>query len=80
MGSNILFYQIIYQSLTIFYNLPSMSAHWFYWFVLSVWCFLFQAWRERYGLQGATGRTRSGYTELKDNQSSLVTEIKKNGN
>lgn len=33
------------------------------------------AWRERYGVQGATGRTRAGYTELKDNQSSPVTEI-----
>lgn len=33
------------------------------------------AWRERYGVQGATGRTRAGYTELKDNQSSPVTEL-----
>ncbi|XP_069555539.1 G-protein coupled receptor-associated protein LMBRD2B-like isoform X1 [Brachyistius frenatus] len=36
------------------------------------------AWRERYGVQGATGCTRAGYTELKDNQDSPVTEIKKN--
>ncbi|KAG8011967.1 LMBR1 domain-containing protein 2 [Nibea albiflora] len=34
-------------------------------------------WRERYGVQGANGRTRAGYTELNDNQSSPVTEIKK---
>ncbi|XP_041793274.1 G-protein coupled receptor-associated protein LMBRD2a [Chelmon rostratus] len=34
------------------------------------------AWRERCGIHGATGRTRVGYTELKDNQSSPVTEIK----
>ncbi|XP_074493905.1 G-protein coupled receptor-associated protein LMBRD2a [Sebastes fasciatus] len=34
------------------------------------------AWRERYAVQGATGRSRAGYTELKDNQSSPVTEIK----
>ncbi|XP_078106971.1 G-protein coupled receptor-associated protein LMBRD2B-like [Sander vitreus] len=33
------------------------------------------AWRERYGVQGATGRTRAGYTQLNDNQSSPVTEI-----
>eukprot|EP00064_Thunnus_orientalis_P002002 superscaffoldBa00000139_g2007 len=37
------------------------------------------AWRERYGAQGATGRTRPGYTELNDNQNSPVTEIKRNG-
>lgn len=35
------------------------------------------AWRERYGVQGATGRTRAGYTEIKDNQSSPVKEIKR---
>ncbi|XP_051277583.1 G-protein coupled receptor-associated protein LMBRD2B [Dicentrarchus labrax] len=35
------------------------------------------AWRERYGGQGATGQTRAGYTELKDSQSSPVTETKK---
>lgn len=42
-------------------------------------CFtpLFQAWRERYGNQGATGRSRAGYTELKDD--SPVTESKKSG-
>ncbi|XP_044051851.1 G-protein coupled receptor-associated protein LMBRD2B-like [Siniperca chuatsi] len=34
------------------------------------------AWRERYGDQGATGRTRAAYTELKDSQSSPVMEIK----
>ncbi|XP_070760585.1 G-protein coupled receptor-associated protein LMBRD2a [Enoplosus armatus] len=34
------------------------------------------AWREQYEAQGATGRTRTGYTELKDNQSSPVTGIK----
>ncbi|KAL7392006.1 hypothetical protein ABVT39_017964 [Epinephelus coioides] len=34
------------------------------------------AWRERYGVQGATGRTRAGYTELKDNHSSATAEIK----
>ncbi|KAM9360954.1 G-protein coupled receptor-associated protein LMBRD2a [Symphorus nematophorus] len=28
------------------------------------------AWRERYGVQGATGQTRGGYTELKDDQGS----------
>nr|XP_040052232.1 G-protein coupled receptor-associated protein LMBRD2B-like [Gasterosteus aculeatus aculeatus] len=33
------------------------------------------AWRERYGVHGATGRTRAGYTELNDDQSSRVTEI-----
>ncbi|XP_031712019.1 G-protein coupled receptor-associated protein LMBRD2B-like [Anarrhichthys ocellatus] len=33
------------------------------------------AWTERYGVQGATGRTRGGYTELKDDQSRPVTEI-----
>lgn len=44
-----------------------------------IFCFLFQAWRERCGIHGATGRTRVGYTELKDNQSSPVTEIKKSG-
>uniref|UniRef100_A0A8C4HB85 LMBR1 domain containing 2a n=1 Tax=Dicentrarchus labrax TaxID=13489 RepID=A0A8C4HB85_DICLA len=38
-----------------------------------------QAWRERYGGQGATGQTRAGYTELKDSQSSPVTETKKSG-
>lgn len=37
------------------------------------------AWRERYGAQGATGRTRPGYTELNGNQNSPVTEIKRNG-
>lgn len=36
------------------------------------------AWREHYGAQRATERTRAGYTELKDNQSSPVTEIQKN--
>ncbi|TMS03145.1 LMBR1 domain-containing protein 2 [Larimichthys crocea] len=35
------------------------------------------AWRERYGVQGANGRTRAGYTEFNENQSSPVTEIKK---
>ncbi|XP_068461265.1 G-protein coupled receptor-associated protein LMBRD2B-like [Clinocottus analis] len=33
------------------------------------------AWRERYGVQGATGRTRAGYTELKDDQSCSVTDV-----
>ncbi|XP_047449041.1 G-protein coupled receptor-associated protein LMBRD2a [Mugil cephalus] len=33
------------------------------------------AWRERYGVQGATGRSRAGYSELKDN--SPVTRMKK---
>ncbi|KAG7223445.1 hypothetical protein INR49_015548 [Caranx melampygus] len=33
------------------------------------------AWRERYGNQGATGRSRAGYTELKDD--SPVSETKK---
>lgn len=46
---------------------------------MCLFCFLLQAWRERYGAQGATGRTRAGYTEIKDNQSSPVTEIKKGG-
>nr|XP_046243535.1 G-protein coupled receptor-associated protein LMBRD2B-like [Scatophagus argus] len=35
-----------------------------------------RAWRERYGVQGATRQTRAGYTELKDNQSSPITELK----
>lgn len=35
------------------------------------------AWRERYGVEGATGRNRTGYTELKDNQEDPVTKIKK---
>ncbi|XP_019959056.2 G-protein coupled receptor-associated protein LMBRD2B-like isoform X2 [Paralichthys olivaceus] len=35
------------------------------------------AWREQYGAQGTTGRSRAGYTELEDNQNSPVTEIKK---
>uniref|UniRef100_UPI0037E82DC4 G-protein coupled receptor-associated protein LMBRD2a n=1 Tax=Semicossyphus pulcher TaxID=241346 RepID=UPI0037E82DC4 len=35
------------------------------------------AWRERYGVNGITGRTKAGYTEIKDNQSSPVTENKK---
>lgn len=35
------------------------------------------AWRERYGVDGATGRNRAGYTELKDNQMEPVTKIKK---
>lgn len=34
------------------------------------------AWRERYGVQGSTGQARAGYTELKDNQSNPVTQIK----
>ncbi|XP_054466966.1 G-protein coupled receptor-associated protein LMBRD2B-like [Anoplopoma fimbria] len=33
------------------------------------------AWRERYGVHGTTGRTRAGYTELNDDQSSPVTGI-----
>ncbi|XP_053181243.1 G-protein coupled receptor-associated protein LMBRD2a [Scomber japonicus] len=37
------------------------------------------AWRERYGAQGTGGRTRGGYTELKGNQNSPVTEIRRNG-
>lgn len=36
------------------------------------------AWREKYGVQGASGRSRASYTELKDNQNSPVTEIKRN--
>ncbi|XP_070689553.1 G-protein coupled receptor-associated protein LMBRD2B-like isoform X2 [Pempheris klunzingeri] len=32
------------------------------------------AWREQYGAQGATGRTRASYTEIKDNQNSPVTQ------
>ncbi|XP_063345887.1 G-protein coupled receptor-associated protein LMBRD2a isoform X2 [Pelmatolapia mariae] len=35
------------------------------------------AWRERYGVDGATGRNRAGYTELKDNQKEPATKIKK---
>ncbi|KAM3611683.1 uncharacterized protein V6R79_022535 [Siganus canaliculatus] len=35
------------------------------------------AWREQSGVQGARGRTRGGYTELKDNQSSPVAGMKK---
>ncbi|XP_008302158.1 LMBR1 domain-containing protein 2-B-like [Stegastes partitus] len=38
------------------------------------------AWREQYGVQGAAGRTRAGYTELKDEQASPALENKKNGN
>ncbi|XP_078141385.1 G-protein coupled receptor-associated protein LMBRD2a [Centroberyx gerrardi] len=34
------------------------------------------AWRERYGVQGATGWTRSGYSELKDDDSSPSVEAK----
>lgn len=40
---------------------------------------MLQAWRERYGVDGATGRNRAGYTELKDNQKEPVTKIKKSG-
>ncbi|XP_074526397.1 G-protein coupled receptor-associated protein LMBRD2B-like [Halichoeres trimaculatus] len=35
------------------------------------------AWRKRYGVIGITGRTKTGYTEIKDNQSSPVTHNKK---
>ncbi|CAI5650124.1 LMBR1 domain-containing protein 2-B [Oreochromis niloticus] len=35
------------------------------------------AWRERCGVDRATGRNRAGYTELKDNQKEPVTKIKK---
>lgn len=49
------------------------------WVFLCISCILFQAWRERYGVQGANGRTRAGYTEFNENQSSPVTEIKKSG-
>lgn len=38
---------------------------------------VFQAWRERHRPLGAN---RSGYAELRDNRSSLVTETKPNGN
>ncbi|XP_028271066.1 LMBR1 domain-containing protein 2-B-like [Parambassis ranga] len=37
------------------------------------------AWREQYGVQGAMGQTRVGYTELRDNQSSPETETKTSG-
>lgn len=39
----------------------------------------FQSWRDRHTLHGATGRSRSGYTEIKDERSSLVTDIKRSG-
>uniref|UniRef100_A0A7N6BFN5 LMBR1 domain containing 2 n=1 Tax=Anabas testudineus TaxID=64144 RepID=A0A7N6BFN5_ANATE len=41
---------------------------------------IFNAWRERYGVQGTTGWTRAGYTQIKDNQNSSVTESKKSRN
>lgn len=75
-----------YKFLSNHRHIPTIYAVWFYRFVLNVPdmyvlpLFLFQAWRQRCGLQGATGWTRSGYTGLKDNQSGLVTEIKKSGN
>uniref|UniRef100_A0A3P8RTG8 LMBR1 domain containing 2a n=1 Tax=Amphiprion percula TaxID=161767 RepID=A0A3P8RTG8_AMPPE len=34
------------------------------------------AWKEQYGVQGATGRTRTGYTELNGDQTSPVLEKK----
>ncbi|XP_072243918.1 G-protein coupled receptor-associated protein LMBRD2B-like [Leuresthes tenuis] len=34
------------------------------------------AWRERYGVQAAWGRSRAGYTQLKDDQNCPVNEIK----
>ncbi|XP_056887997.1 G-protein coupled receptor-associated protein LMBRD2B-like isoform X2 [Takifugu flavidus] len=37
------------------------------------------SWRERHRPLGVTSRTRSGYTELRDNHSSSVTEFKPNG-
>ncbi|XP_062237824.1 G-protein coupled receptor-associated protein LMBRD2B-like isoform X2 [Platichthys flesus] len=36
-----------------------------------------RTWREQYGAQGTTGRSRAGYSDLEDNQNSPVTEIKK---
>lgn len=87
-GLKALFYQII--SLTSFYKKTRNSTQSVGLLVLLVYvkcvevfmhlfCFLSQAWRERYGVQGATGRSRAGYTELKGNQSSPETEIKKSG-
>lgn len=42
-------------------------------------CFLLQAWRDRYGAQEGAGRSRAGYTEINDDQSSPVTETKNSG-
>ncbi|XP_022054794.1 G-protein coupled receptor-associated protein LMBRD2a isoform X1 [Acanthochromis polyacanthus] len=36
------------------------------------------AWKEKYGVQGANGRTRAGYTELNGERTSPVLENKKN--
>uniref|UniRef100_A0A668ANK0 LMBR1 domain containing 2a n=1 Tax=Myripristis murdjan TaxID=586833 RepID=A0A668ANK0_9TELE len=38
-----------------------------------------ESWRERYGVQGAVGRIRNGYSELKDSDSSLFTKTNKTG-
>lgn len=38
-----------------------------------------QAWRDCNTLHSATGRSRSGYTEIKDDEGSLVADIKKSG-
>ncbi|CAG5923644.1 unnamed protein product [Menidia menidia] len=37
------------------------------------------AWREKYGVQTALGQSKTGYAELKDNQSSPETEMKRSG-
>lgn len=39
----------------------------------------FQGWRDRNTLHSAAGRSRAGYTEIKDDQGSLVAEMKKSG-
>lgn len=57
----------------------------FYWFVfqhLGIMSFpvcRFQGWRDRNTLHSATGRSRAGYTEIKDDQGSLVADLKKSG-
>lgn len=39
----------------------------------------FQGWRDRSALHNATGHSRSGYTELKDEQDSLLADLKRSG-
>lgn len=46
---------------------------------MCMFCFLLQAWRDRYADNEGAGRTRAGYTELKDNQKSPLVRLKKSG-